>query len=215
MCSSDSDTNWQPHLLVSINKLETISALAHEVNVLSRSHSFFPICPFGAIIRLGANGQVLNGNTIISDAIPDPRSIILFAAYSYPQFLPQDDTSGQIVGQNHSVPQHMIYDQSPTLNGNSPEGITPVEPILERAEKGGRGEEIRAVSSTLVSDPSTSQSPGPAQQPFQARVESKFRSDTYRAEWVDPATYTPAMAQDVSGASCDAAVFLLNAIRLE
>lgn len=215
MVSSGSNINQQPHLLVPIDKFETISALAHEVKVLSKApSSSFPACPFGAILRLGANGQVLSGNTIISDAIPDPRSIILFAAYSYPQFLPQDDISGQTVGQNHSVPQHMTFDRPAHFNGSSPKDITPVELISDRAEKGGRSEAIRAVSSTFVSDASTSQSPGPVQQPFRAQVESKFRRDPYRAEWVDPATYTAAMAQDVSGDSCDAAVFLLSGFRL-
>ena len=201
--SSSADANQQPHLLVNISKNETISALAQEVKVLSRSpSSSFPACPFGGIIQLGANGQVLDGNNIIQDVIPDPRTIVLFASCSYPQYLPEDDTSGQIVGLNHGAPQHMIFDQPPTFDGSPSRGTTPVEPTSDRVEKedgNERYEAIREASVTFASDDSPAQTPIPVEQPPPERVERRNRRYKYRTQEVDPANFTSAMARDVSG----------------
>ena len=200
--SSSADANQQPHLLVDIDRTETISALAQRVKVLSRlPSSSFPTCPFGGIIQLGANGQVLNGKNIIQDVIPDPRTIVLFASCSYPQYLPQDESSGQLVGLDHGTPQHMIFDQPPTFDGSPSGGMTPVELTSDSVETEGsneRYEAIREASVPFVSDDSTAQTPRPEQQPSPERIARKNRRYKYRAQEVDPATYTSAMAQDVS-----------------
>lgn len=125
--SSSWDAKHQPHLLVHFNKFETISALAEEVEKLSRlPWTSFPQCLVGAIVRLGANGQLLDKNSILKNVIPDPRAIVLFASYSFPE----DDTSGPIVGSTHTAPQHIIFDQNPVFEND------PVEPTTEVSKMG-------------------------------------------------------------------------------
>ena len=207
--SSSWDAKHQPHLLVHFNKSETISALAEEVEKLSRlPWTSFPQCPLGAIVRLGANGQLLDKNSILKNVIPDPRAIVLFASYSFPG----DDISGQTVGLNHTAPQHIIFNQNPVLDH------VPVEPTTARLQKRSRSEQCGAIQEGSVSfgssDNNPSRSPGPVQQPFPAPVEKKSRNNNDRVHQVDPNTYTSGMVRDVSGDS-NAPVVLLNGNRPE
>ena len=207
--SSGWDAKHQPHLLVHFKKFETISALAEEVEKLSRLPlTSFPQCPPGAIVRLGANGQLLDKNSILKNVIPDPRAIVLFASYSFPE----DDISGQTVGLTHSAPQHIIFDQNPLFDND------PVEPTTDRVPKRSRSEQDGALQEGSVafasSDNNPSQSPGPVQQPFPGPVEKKSRNNNYRAHQGDPNTYTSGMLRDVSGDS-NAPVIILNVNRPE
>ena len=209
--STNADTNQQPHLLVHFNKFETVSALAREVEVLSRSASSFPSCPFGVRVQLAANGQILNGNHIIQNVIPDPRAIIIFADYSNPRFLHQGDASGQTLGLYHSPPQHIVFDQTATLGSN------PTERTIDTVENRGRNEQYEAIQgefSSLVPERTTSRSPAHMQQPFPRMAERRPRRGMVRARQVDPAFKTAVM-EDVSEDSPDAPAVLPNRNRPE
>ena len=211
MVSSSADTNQQPHLLVPFNKTETISALAQKVEALSKDlSSSFPICPIGRIVQLRAKGQFLDGDHIIQNVIPDPRALFLYASYSYPQLLPQDDTSMETVGPNHGAPQHIIFGRSPTLDSN------PMEPLTEMAEGRGSSEEygaIQGASLSSMSNQNTSQSPGPTQQPLQRGVKRKSRGHQDEAPQVDPTTSTSIMTRNVSDDFSRATFVLPNGFR--
>ena len=161
-------------------------------------------------MQLRAKGQFLDGNHIIQNVIPDPRAIILYASYSYPQLLPHDDTSMETVGPNLGAPQRIIFDQSPTLDSN------PVEPLTEMVEGRGSREQYGAMqgaSLSSMSNKNTSQSTGSVQQPLQRGVKRKSRGNQDEAHQADPAPNTKIMTRNVSDDSSRVNSVLPNGIR--